>query len=253
MSPGTVKTHPKDSLEYVWIPPGTFDMGCVSGDRECLSREGGSPHRVNITKGFWLGQTEVTVGAYELFAEATSRPMPPVPDFNKDWRDKDHPINSVTWGEAQAYCTWVGGRLPTEAEWEYAARGDKEELKYPWGNSVSHDQANYGKDECCDGLADGRDRWVYTSPVGSFDPNGFNLFDMTGNVSHWAADWYDRDYYVKSPASNPTGPRTGKIRVARGGSWNVDSRNLRLSGRHWLGPGFRYTVVGFRCVGEIIP
>ena len=106
--PGAVKENPKDGLDYVWIPPGTFDMGCVSGDDECYPDEGASPHRVTITKGFWMGRTEVTVGAYEQFAKATSVSMPDAPDFNQNWGDKDHPINRVTWDEAQPTVTGWG-------------------------------------------------------------------------------------------------------------------------------------------------
>ena len=102
-------------------------------------------------------------------------------------------------------------------------------------------------------MADGRDRWVNTSPVGSFDPNGFNLLDMSGNVYEWVADWYDKDYYGKSPDKDPGGPRTGEERVGRGGSYFYRPRYLRLSFRVPFDPGRRFNVIGFRCVGEVIP
>jgi formylglycine-generating enzyme required for sulfatase activity len=113
-APGTVKTNPKDGLKYVWIPPGTFTMGCSSGDTECANDEK-PPHKVTITKGFWMGQTEVTVGAYKRFVRLTGRKMPPDPNAN--WADDRLPVVSTDWNEAKVYCAWAGGRLPTEAEW----------------------------------------------------------------------------------------------------------------------------------------
>jgi len=121
LPPGTVRENPQDGLKYVWIPPGGFEMGCSPEDKECFAEEKPA-HQVTITKGFWMGQTEVTVGAYKRFAAATGRQMPPEPDFSGRPLDpgcgnEALPIVDVTWDEAQAYCAWAGGRLPTEAEW----------------------------------------------------------------------------------------------------------------------------------------
>ena len=234
-----VEVNPTDGLEYVRIPAGVFEMGCVPSDDTCSGNEN-PRHTVQITKDFWIGRTEVTVGAYEGFAKATSREMPEAPDFNSSWGNKNHPINRVTWDEAKAYCSWIGGRLPTEAEWEYAARGGEEGLKYPRGDEISYKGANYG--------ANVRG----TSAVDSYPANGFGLRDMAGNVWEWVGDWYEEDYYKNSPTADPQGPASGAGRVLRGGSWNGDPQVLRASVRNGYQPGFRGNLIGFRCVREVI-
>ena len=206
-----IEVKPIDELEeYVRIPAEEFEIGCVANDDNCDGDE--KPrHAVQITKDFWIGRTEVTVGAYEEFAKATRREMPEAPDFNSSWRDKNHPINYVTWHEAEAYCTWIGGRLPTEPEWEYAARGGEEGLKYPRGGEISDKDANYG----------GAGGFPGTFPVDRYLANGFGLYDMAGNVWEWVADWYDKDYYKNSSAADPKGPPSGNLRVLRGGAWST--------------------------------
>jgi len=214
---GEVRRSGKDGLEYAWIPAGTFQMGCVPGDGDCESDE--SPrHGVTLSRGFWLGRTAVTAGAYKRYVSAAGKAMPEAPSFNAGWSKGDHPVVMVTWEEAKGFCDWGGGRLPTEAEWEYGARGGKEGMKYPWGNGITHEQANYGADECCSGLASGRDQWVETSPVGSFPANGYGLYDMAGNVWQWCADW--KGGYGSGAQTNPTGSSSGTGRVLRGGSWS---------------------------------
>lgn len=250
---GSMKLNPKDGLEYAWIPPGGFQMGCVSADEQCEGDE--KPrHPVEITKGFWMGRTEVTVRAYRKFVQDTEREMPKAFDFfNPGWEDTDHPMVNVTWHDSEAYCEWAGGRLPTEAEWEYAARGGKEGLKYPWGNEITHDDANFsGKG--------GRDNRDYTAPVGSFPPNGYGLYDMAGNVWEWCADWYRAGYYRSlpedEPSPDPLGPSSSLLesRVLRGGGWDFHSEHLRSSIRFALPIEMGGSLIaGFRCVREVSP
>jgi formylglycine-generating enzyme required for sulfatase activity len=180
-------------------------MGATPGDAEVYEAE--KPrHRVRITKGFWLSETPVTVAAYRRFVgEQPQFKMPPAPGFNPEWSKDDHPIVRVTWNDAKAYCTWAGGRLPTEAEWEYAARSGSDGLKYPWGNDITPENANYADS-----------KWNGTSPLRSHPANAWGLYDMAGNVWEWVADWYDENYYASlppdKPVEDPPGPQSGTLR-----------------------------------------
>ena len=236
-APGSVRVSPKDGLKYVWIPPGTFQMGCSPGDMECNDDEE-PPHPVTISKGFWLGQTPVTVAAYKRFASDTSGKMPPAPDFNTGWNNGQMPIVNVTWDEAQAYCAWAGGRLPTEAEWEYAARAGSTEARYGAVDEIGWHEGNSG----------GR-----AHEVGQKRPNGFGLYDMLGNVWEWVNDWYDARYYERSPSEDPPGPSKKKERVLRGGGWYFNPRILRAAYRIRAQPGIMPDVIGFRCAREVVP
>ena len=242
----TAKVNSEDGLEYVWIPPGEFWMGAIPGDEKADDNE--KPrHRVRITRGFWLSRVPVTVGAYRRFVWAKSGKMPSPPDFNSAWAKEDHPIVNVTWFDATEYCNWVEGRLPTEAEWEYAARGGKEGFLYPWGNDISPDRANYRHGES--GGTDG------TSSVGNYEANGFGLYDMAGNVWEWVQDVYTDSYYQNSPEEDPEGPPTQMRtwRVLRGGSLLTNRWNLRVSYRSRNAPGFRVYDHGFRCAEKDSP
>ena len=248
----------QDPPEYVWIPPGTFSMGAVPQDYKAPGPEK-PQHPVTITKGSWLRRTPVTVKAYRSFAQETGRSMP----WKLTWWKKDHPITKVTWEEANAYCQWVGGRLPTSAEWEYAARAGKYCLKYPWGDSISSKDARYdtltlAHAALISGLILLPCKFKGTSAVGSYPPNGFGLYDMAGNVWEWVSDWYDRKYYstlsLNEPTEDPRGPdRKAGDRMLRGGSWFVDATMLRCSFRGNDKPSDKSFDIGFRCVRETMP
>jgi len=230
--PSEVRVNPQNELNYVWIPPGTFMMGCSPGDMECRRPEKPA-HRVTITKGFWIGQTEATVAAYQRFASATNREMPFAPSFNSGWTNPGMPMININWEEAQAFCAWSGGRLPTEAEWEYAARGGDPHPRY----GQLDDIAWYGKN------SGGR-----AHDVAQKQANGFGLYDSLGNVWEWVNDLYNEDYYRDSPQRDPTGPAKGEYRVLRGGSWFYFPRFVRVSVRLAGDPDGRVGNFGVRCV-----
>lgn len=242
---GTVRLNPAEGLEYVWIPAGECWMGATPGDDDASENE--KPrHRVRISKGFWLGKTPVTVAAYKRFAAATGRGMPGSPRFNQRWAVDDHPIVNVTWKDAKAYCEWAGGRLPTEAEWEFAARAKKDGLRYPWGNTFNAENAT------CTQTGKG------TTPVTRFPAQkDWGLHDMAGNVWEWVADWYGADYYATlpsdRPAQDPQGPLNGEWRGLRGGSWGSGVSHLRAAKRDAGKPDDRYDVAGFRVAREVFP
>ena len=219
---GTIKVNPKDGLTYVWIPPGTFQMGCSPGDTECGVNEK-PEHQVTLTKGFSIGQTEVTQEAYRK-----------VMGKNPSHFDGARlPVESVTWPEAQAYCHAVGMRLPTEAEWEYAARAGNASSRYGvpgWYLGTSGDT---------------------THEVGQNSPNRFGLHDMRGNVEEWVEDWYGD--YLPGAQSDPFGPATGKYKVVRGGSYGFLPRYARVSSRTGNEASGRNLSNGFRCAQTATP
>jgi formylglycine-generating enzyme required for sulfatase activity len=232
---GTVRKNSRDGLKYVWIPPGTFVMGCSPGDTECRASERPA-HQVTITKGFWMGQTEVTVAAYRWFAKSTGRKMPAAPDFNAGWNNQDMPIVNVSWGEAKAFCGWAGGRQPTEAEWEYAARAGSIGAQYGPLDEVAWYSSNSAQK---------------THAVAEKRANGFGLYDILGNALEWVYDWFDPNYYQNSPSQDPPGPASGQFHVLRGGSWGSSPKGVRVSYRVRTYPGIRNLTFGFRCGGEV--
>jgi formylglycine-generating enzyme required for sulfatase activity len=219
-----------DGAVVVKVPSGEFLMGNKETERTPLE------HRVNVSE-FLIDKTGVTWGQFKKFAEATGMPMPPHEPY---WGvHDDHPAVFVTWEEARNYCAWVGGRLPTEAEREKAARGT-DGRKYPWGNEEPDPQRGVF-----------RRTWGYkaTDPVGSH-PNGaspYGVQDLGGNVWEWCSDWYDDGYYAISPAQDPKGPASGQTHVARGGSWDSRPSVLSSSCRNWGHRGYREGDFGFRC------
>jgi formylglycine-generating enzyme required for sulfatase activity len=219
------KVNPKDGLTYLLIPPGRFMMGCSPGDEECFDEEKRS-HEVTITSGFWMGRTDVTQEAYQ-------RVMGRNPSH---FKGASLPVDTVSWSDAQAYCQKVGARLPTEAEWEYAARGSDPSSRYGPPGDIGWHRGNSQRK---------------THAVAQKKANPYGLYDMLGNVWQWTADWYGD--YAFTPASDPAGPAGGTGRALRGGSWADNSRFLRESEREGALPGDRYDVIGFRCVSAFAP
>ena len=230
-----VRVNPQDALKYVWITPGNFLMGCSLGDNDCSDPEKPA-HQVTLRGAYWMGQTEVTVGAYKRFVEAAKAKMPPTtPKLDRGWKKDGFPMVDVIWDEANHYCAWAGGRLPTEAEWEYAARGGSPQARYGSLSEIAWSKENAGN---------------LTHEVAGKQANGYGLFDMLGNVWEWVNDWYDPNYYHSGAAQDPLGPASGQEKVLRGGSWIVDSKLLRVSDRYSIKPDARSDYFGFRCVWE---
>ena len=239
--PGTqTRVNPEDGQSYVWVPAGTYRMGCSPGDSDC-GRDEKPSHSVTISKGFWMAQTEVTVGAYKRFAQATGRTLPSGPPWDSAWKQDNLPMVYVTWDDALSYCTWAGGRLPTEAEWEYAARAGTQ-TKYYFGN----DAALLGDYAWYDSKSEDA-----AHPVGQKKPNAWGLFDMLGNVWEWCQD--REGSYPSRAVTDPQGPSSGENRILRGGSWYGFTWFTRVSLRNYSLPGYRLNCYGFRCVREVIP
>lgn len=260
----------------VLIPGGWFQMGDPFNEGDSDER----PVHTVVVDAFYMDLYEVTHAQYKRFD----------PHYSSTHNVPTHPVEGVSWYDAVRYCnwrsrreglhpcydeaTWVwdfsqnGYRLPTEVEWEYAARGGMAAKRYPWGDKISHDKANYHG-------TGGKDQWNGTSPVGSFPPNGFGLYDMAGNVWEWCTTWYDVRYYSRkqewrqeaptagiytlgtrfssdtsSEKRHREGPTTGIYRVKRGGAWNSDPYALRCAFRTWHDPTDG-SGMGFRCVRRV--
>ena len=228
----------------VLVPEGEFTMGRskLTPDDKTTMRPrillDDRPTRKVFVSAFHMDAKEVTHEQYAKFVAAFKR----VPPYPYHWQDGKppadlltSPVFNVTWNDAVDYCKWQGKRLPTEAEWEKAARGGKEGLDYPLSDKLDAKAARYANP-------------TGPSPVGSFPPNDYGLSDMSGNVAEWCADWFDRDYYSRNENHNPQGPPTGQYKVIRGGAWSDSAKVLKLHYRNWVRPTQRTPNIGFRCV-----
>jgi len=265
--------NPLDGQYYVWVPAGSFDMGCSPDDMACQEMKpfaNEKPcHRVVISKGFWIGETEITIQAYRRYAQATKSKSPeelvlaaPERYRNNSFpQSEDHPIAYVTWEDAMLYCIWAGGRLPTEAEWEYAARAGNTSSMYGTLDDIAWYADNSGRLRLNSSqLQDSQLRKLRlkenhnnTHPVGKKAPNDFGLYDMLGNVSEYCLDRYEATYYEHSDKIDPTGPSSGKFRVIRGGEYWSRPLAVRVSRRTFMYSDHRFNSIGFRCVLEKMP
>ncbi len=241
-----------DAEEMVLIPAGEFLMGSSVEDVEWFLTEfiyrrpsrfaNEQPQHSVYLDAFYIDKYEVTNAQYKGFLDKTGH-TPPL-FWNDDlYNQPEQAVMAVSWEDAAAYAEWAGKRLPTEAEWEKAARGTDGRY-WPWGNQWDNTKLN-GNDV---GAVDG---YIYTAPVGSY-PQGvspYGVHDMAGNVWEWTADWYDENYYEYSPRMNPKGPESGENHVARGGSWDMNFDFTRCASRFGLSPGSLLT--GIRCARSI--
>jgi len=220
------------------IPGGEFSMGQADG------RDDERPvHRVRLAP-FWMGRYQVTNAEYDEFRRETGREMPPF-RMKAEFADAAQPVVGVSWFDAAAYCERLSAekasafRLPSEAEWEFAARGGLEQRIYPWGDAPAAERRGY------------KARWIEgPERVGTSAANGFGLYDMCENVHEWCRDWYDAGFYGVSPADNPQGPGAGTRKASRGGAWRHQIKIARCAARSSIPPEFRYADYGFRVAGS---
>lgn len=260
----------------VLIPAGSFRMGTADGPAHETP-----VHEVEL-RAFLLDRTEVTVAQFARFVAATGYRTEAeaigwsgvfdvtrhawTPVNSATWRfpegpnrpqaSDDEPVTQVSWNDARAFATWAGKRLPSEAEWEYAARGGLPEATYSWGHELrpgGHPVANWWQG-AFPGHDTGEDGFTGRAPIGSFPANGYGLLDMTGNVWEWCADWYAEDYYARSPRVSPTGPEAGQERSMRGGSWMCSENycsNYRPGARSHATPDTGLNNTGFRLAKDV--
>ena len=270
--PPLIKTRQKDGMKMRLIPAGEFSMG----DHHDAGRADEKPVHTVYLDAYYIDETEVTNEQYCIFmndygknADTAGHELIDIDDPNcliekvgNTYKPKSgyekHPVLYVTWYGAAAYAQWAGVQLPTEAQWEKAARGGLVGKKYPLGDTISHDDANYSG-------TGGKDKWDKTSPVKSFAPNGYGLYDMAGNVNEWCADEYDGSYYSNSPKNNPKGPGTivrfvdddftnikaSTYCVLRGSGWNNVTYVLRCAIRGRDSAYDTHLSIGFRCSQDL--
>ena len=240
----------KDGAPMIVIPAGSFPMGVPDGDRDG-GRDEYPRHEVFVDT-FAIDKFEVTNGLYLAFVKSTGHRVPQNPKnpTRNLWQGDsitdslvDRPVINVDWFDADAYCTWAGKRLPTEAEWEKAAKGTSDR-RFPWGNvEPTAKHLNYNQ------------RWIGEKtlmPVGSYEAgkSPFGVYDVAGNVWEWVNDWYDAQYYEKSPRKNPQGPKTGSKKVIRGAGWQNETPTVRIFTRVESDPTVRNESTGFRCAAD---
>lgn len=252
------RLRPADGMTMVWVPGGEFRMGRTWSLKD-------RTHTVELD-AFWIDRTEVTNAQFSEFLNDQGNRVEDginwlepaaghrgieygqIQEIGGIFRPRegyeDYPVVEVSWYGASAYCSWAGGRLPTEAEWEYAARGPRAAV-YPWGHEFNQDALNYNETGFSGG---GQVHWM---PAGSF-PAGASwcgALDMAGNVWEWVSDWWSEDYYRHSPTHDPQGPESGEFRIGRGGSWYDDPWHVRSAYRKGLSASSaRIHWIGIRCV-----
>jgi formylglycine-generating enzyme required for sulfatase activity len=245
--------NPIDGADLVLVPAGSFEMGadpqlsyeiCLEYRDNCKQEDFSDEqpvHRVWLDD-FLIYRTEVSNRMYRICVESGGCELPTFTDFYNNEQFLDHPVVYISWYAASGYCAWAGGRLPSEAEWEKAARGDDRRM-YPWGENVV-DCLHANLDGCAEEM---------TMPVGVLEAGAspYGVLDMSGNAAEWVADWYDQEYYLVSPAENPQGPANGELKVIRGGSWKNPGVGLRVTNRGGNFPDVFSTGIGFRCVVEL--
>lgn len=237
---GDTWRRPSDGMLMIFIPAGGFEMGSLEGN-PCAHLDELPQHTVYLD-AYWIDQGEVTNAQYRKCVEAGWCALP-ICDYGDSTflagTMEDHPVGCVNWHEASIYCEWIGGQLPTEAQWEKAARGT-DAREYPWGAEFDAQLCN-SSESAING----------STPVGRYSPAGdspYGVADVSGNLWEWVSDWYDIGYYPTSPTSNPTGPQSGDNRAARGGSWYANSCSVRTTYRYYNIPDGRSPGMGFRCV-----
>ncbi len=233
--------------EPVLIPAGKFQMGrtkLTSDDKTTMRPQilldDRPSHEVTLS-AFYLDSHEVTHEQYAAFVKEKSHRAP------YHWLKGQYaaalakvPVYNVSWDDAKAYCDARGARLPTEAEWERAARGGLEAQDYPWGDKFDSKYLRFNTESG-------------PQEVGKFAPNAFGLYDMAGNVSEWTADYFEREYYTKSPGNDPQGPAEGNYRIIRGGAWSDAAKRVTVYFRNWVRPSQRTPNLGFRCAKSATP
>ena len=273
-SPGDIQVRPVDDIAVVYVPGGEFVMG---SDEQALDSalelcnaylnncergwfEGEQPAHTVVLDDFWIDRTEVTNGQYRACVKARGCDPPFVTrsrtriEYYGDGTFDNYPVVNVSWHQAAAYCQWAGARLPTEAEWEYAARGP-EGRQFPWGDTFDGTRLNYCDVNCEFGKADSSadDGYADTAPVGTYADGASwcGALDLPGNVWEWVADWYGEGYYSDSPSQNPLGPASGRYRVLRGGSYVSEPPIMRGAMRYGNGlPSDVIASFGFRCASD---